>query len=315
MTWLTPNFSITDAINAHEDAYDMLVGPIGGLGDPPGPILPAGWGSADDPVNGNLQFPIKGQAGLPSLAGIAIGPLSTVDRAWLSWFSQKPGTNSDQFLKRVSLDNPLLTSLPANPGTIGTTGDPALALSQGNLYVFSSSATFLGQPITSDATFLPTFYRKADGLHSQTFGIAAPAGVFIGPLLHLLLYLKQPVAPPPTKRFPQLVKATTTVNFGNMAEAVTAQIPVYGRKHIIIEMVMDDIANFRIGALRAMGPLISATDHFPNRETTEATATAVAAGQTARFELDNANIDYLTLNSNSTFGAATFCSFYVQAYD
>ena len=32
-------------------------------------------------------------------------------------------------------------------------------------------------------------------------------------------------------------------------------------------------------------------------------------------ELDNANIDYLTLNSNSTLGAASFCSFYVQAYD
>jgi len=131
----------------------------------------------------------------------------------------------------------------------------------------------------------------------------------------LLLYLKQPTTLPPTKRFPQIVKATTTANFGSMAEAVTAQIPVYGRKHIIIEMVMDDIANFRIGALRALGPIISLTDHFPNRETTEATATGVAAGQTARFELDNANIDYLTLNSNSTLGAASFCSFYVQAYD
>jgi len=316
MTWLNSAFTIRDAIATSQDVYEAILGPLGGPNF--GSALPAGWGSADDLVNGNLQFPPFGQPGLPSLAGIAIGPWSTVDRAWVSWDTQKLSPTAFNFPRMVSVESPLLFSMPGTEASNAGNADINSAMLNGSLYVFPQMFGSLASKNPAFTTILPTAYRIATAFTGRTFGVAANtnpnnAQVFIGQLLHLILYLRAPFQSPPTKRFVQNMQSPglpPADNFPAGTEVCIGQVPVYGRKHIVVEITADDPATFRLGGLRAMNPNIAI-----NRETTEASVTIGAANVVARMQLDNPNIDYLTVNVTDPGGMATAAPFTVTAYD
>lgn len=116
--WNDPPFSISEAEQRGVDVYEVILGL---------------WGS--DP-NGD-QWPPFGQVSIPvSLAAMAIGPKSLVDRAWVTWNMMKtaptvpanssevpptPGSTTGR-IRQLSLNSPLLFSQAANSTGVANTG-------------------------------------------------------------------------------------------------------------------------------------------------------------------------------------------------
>ena len=79
MAYDSESFEISDALATSQDVYEAQF-PDWGVR-----TVVAGLQA----VNPNFQFPPPGVKGLPTIAAIAIGPRSTVDRCWASWDRQK----------------------------------------------------------------------------------------------------------------------------------------------------------------------------------------------------------------------------------
>jgi hypothetical protein len=235
----------------------------------------ANWGVTDAPpstVFTDMQFPQPGQPGIPvSVAGIAIGPRSTVDRVWVSYNplkrrnSQIP--NQPNGLLRVcSVDSPLMFAQAAGaPGVKNNPGgpsDPALTLSDlGQFYIFPmANSGFPGPeysfsfPTQQDTTVLPATYIDVNGV-TRTFGnsMPGPESTYMPPFLHLYLYLKVPSIPlPPLKRAPLQVQGSILVPPNEQGtELIVAQVPTFGRKTIKLGM-RGAAGSWRVGALRGI---------------------------------------------------------------
>jgi hypothetical protein len=205
-----------------------------------------------------------------SVAGIAIGPQSTVDRCWVSFNLGKLPTFATQLasrtnrLHRLSVDSPMLFTQLANPGQRDDPGGPSNPLitqfQRGALYVFPFAEDFgSGIPSTfefpqlQETTVLPQTYRTASGDAIPFDGNVDGNGPIL-PKLHLYFYLKAPIIHAAHKRFPLQVQGTVgkLVPVAPGAERVIAQIPTFGRKRIHVMMMSSVQADFRIGALRAI---------------------------------------------------------------
>lgn len=147
-------FLLADAVNTSQDVYEVQFPSWG--------VRTVAAGQAA--VNPNFQWPPPGQSAiLPSLAGIAIGPRSTVDRAWVSWYRQKAsGAGANTFssvgttpiptsrVRPLSRKSPLMfaqttatgilpstnPNIPAGPTGYNPNNSPGYAMQQGLLYVF-----------------------------------------------------------------------------------------------------------------------------------------------------------------------------------
>lgn len=250
----TPPLSIEEAKKRGYDVYEVLF---------------ANWGVTNYPATNfaDMQFPQPGQPGIPaSLAGIAIGPRSHVDRVWVSYDPLKkrnekiPG-QPNGLLRVCSLDSPLMFAQAAGaPGVKndpGAVNDPALTLSdKGQLYIFPMSNRPAGDitftfPSEQETTVLPPNYKDVNGA-TRVFGPRA-----LGPFLHLYLYLKvPPIALTYTKRAPLQISGQIIIppqEEGN--EIVVAQIPTFGRRAIKVMMRTGIEADFRVGALRGISQL------------------------------------------------------------
>ena len=258
----SPPFSIEEARARGDDVYEILF---------------AAWGTTDAPPStlfGNLQFPGPGQPGIPaSIAGIAIGPKSTVDRCWVSYNPGKRRTPNDplqqeNLLRMLSIDAPLIFNQKSavNPNaknTPGAVNDPVTTLSDtGALYIFPMAdhpAGGGGNPITfafprrQDTTVLPPNYTDVNGVVRQFQNVDQQ---FMFPFLHLLLYLKPPaISFIPTKRAVLQVQGSTLLPANEEGtEFVIAQIPTFGRK-VLKVMMVGGAASFRVGALRGISQL------------------------------------------------------------
>jgi len=209
----------------------------------------------------NLQYPLPGQQGLQdSLAAIAIGPRSTVDRFWISYNRQKTFNTTQTFsgtpdrARRVSLNAPMVFAQATQSGVVApaTNLGPNVACIQpagGTIYLYPyarqspsvNNPMGITFPLEQDNTCLPQNYVSGvDGTTMLGFGTNAPgvgavspASPFVQPLLHAYLYLKPPVLPLPVSRFPLNYFVNWTGGQAvPAARTLIAQIPVFGRAHI-----------------------------------------------------------------------------------
>ncbi len=325
----SPAFDITEAIGRGQDVYEVLFN---------------SWGFravADDAGDyRNLQWPPTGidtaspnafiAVSLPSsIAGIALGPQSTVDRCWVSYNLGKHLTptllgGDTNRLHRLSVDTPLLFTQEAHPGQ---TDDPggvhnplATQVSQGALYVFpmaddpgAGNLISFNYPNLQETTIVPTTYTPAVvGGGTRIFFDGNADGVHpLLPKLHLYLYLKAPVFHGPLKRFPLQVQGTvgsqTPITAGS--EQVVAQIPTFGRKRIHIMMMASQTASFRIGAFRAIGQVPDLQEQPVDFALNIPAATPVITSPCAELcDADYTNL-YVTMSAPGT------CLFQVTAYD
>ena len=314
-----PPFTVEDAIARGHDVFEVIF---------------TNWGvSPNNPPTTladftDLQYPQPGQPGLPAtLAGIAIGPQSTVDRAWVTFNLGKRAdvtqpVNAYNLIREVSVESPLVFTQASNPGQRNTPldpDDPVKTLTQkGALYVFPfvdrpnqpspGSAVQLIFPGTTqlprnDSTVLPKEYRDANGVvrdfRNQLINPQLTDSVFIAPTLHLRCYLKNPYHYPPTRRAPLQYRGLMDVRENNLdptpPELLIVSLPTYGRRKIAVEMHMNagapevGNANFRIGGVFSMGQLEEI------QEVTLDTRTGIAPGAPILFEVNSPGVDYLNL--------------------
>jgi hypothetical protein len=237
-----PSFTIDEALQRGYDIWELFF---------------KDWGFSSD----NLQWPPVNTASInPSLAGVSIGPKSTVDRVWVSYNLQKlspdipidSGIVLTNRLREVSVDSPLIFTQPSNEGKASTVTDPVITMNKfGSLYVYSHDNDQGLFPNTHPPVYLPIVNSTVYGDFSDVNGVSRSLGeaaTFVGPYLHLICYLKSPNIIPPLKRAPLTAGALTQVNGGG--EHAIAQIATFGRRTIHICLIADQPTSFRIGALR-----------------------------------------------------------------
>jgi hypothetical protein len=317
----TPPLSIEDAKQRGYDVFEVLF---------------ANWGVTDAPpstIFTDMQFPQPGQPGIPvSLAGIAIGPRSTVDRCWVSYDPLKKrdqmAANQPNGLLRVcSLDSPLMfvqaagaAGLKNNPGA---TDDPAKTLSdKGQLYIFPMAnkppgAITFQFTTQQDTTVLPPNYTDVNGVlrgFASKLNPLAPKPPLETPFLHLYLYLKvPPIALLTTKRAPLQIQGQVVIPINSSGvEKVLAHIPTFGRKAVKIMMKASFGADFRVGALRGISQLAGMQEQPVD------VATGVPANTPTVLAPCNEcchYADYTNLYCTPTTDDLTIVDFQLTAYD
>ena len=309
MPFDSQGFEIDDAIATSQAVYEVQF-PEWGVRTVP---------ANQTAVNPNFQFPPPGKKAIPStLAAIAIGPRSTIDRCWVSWDRQKiinsipagsetPGFERISKVRPLSVDHPLAFAQATKAGILPSTGsfpvknnDPKEAMQQGLLYVFpkqSGDANSLQSEDAANTTILPAKYADEAGAIWDLSIVSG--GAFIAPYLELYLYLQPPMLALPTKRFPLVMGGATQVSSLN-AYAPVAHIPIFGRRHIGLTLrsrrgLPGAVAtDFRIGLLRCVREnQFAATS--PPFEAPGGSALAVPLLQTVNFQLDHPNADYLNI--------------------
>jgi hypothetical protein len=304
-------FSIDDAIARSQDVFEVDV---------------TEWG---DPVSatGSVRYPPIGQRGIPaSLAAVAIGPRSTIDHAWITWFRDKalnlpasgdtPATARISSARYLSHEAPLLYTQRAALGTAtnvpnavpanGVIANERDAMRLGTLYAYpvgptSPFSNVVGTAQDGGSTLLPAQYVDQFNT-ARAFRSDGPLDYFEPPTLQLVLYLRPPAFGPYPKRAPLIRNA----RFGITAAAHQriAMLPIYGRKHVRIQALSS--ANFGpaptgvfslyAGLVRNVNP--TALTSSPNAPVFEAPAGTVLTnpvGTVAALEISNPNADYLAL--------------------
>jgi hypothetical protein len=247
-----PSYTIQEASQRGDDLFELYF---------------KDWG-----LGGEIQWPDFGDPGVSiSLAGVAIGPKSTVDRAWISFNLNKNAPDitggepsSSLFTNRVrpvSVDSPLIFGQPTNPSKTSTFTDPTLTMVKyGALYVYAQDVVpglSTPQPIYS-ALVNSTVYNSYLDVNGVLRTISTST---CGPLLHLYLYLKAPNIAIPTKRAPMTYGRKFAPPAGG--EQLLASIPTFGRNAVHVSLRADQlITSYRIGALRVSDSQNSSYDQF-----------------------------------------------------
>jgi hypothetical protein len=144
---------------------------------------------------------------------------------------------------------------------------------------------------------------------SQDFGPTAVGVNFHVPLLQLQFALRAGVTLPERRTPVQKYGELTLGDFGADTEQCVGQVPMFGRKHIVVRMTGDKaMLGFRVAAVRGLNVL------YPVQETTEGTAGATAAGSSVRFQLNFPDADYLLLYATGATEIATV-NWTVTGYD
>ncbi len=337
MAWLNnPPFSFDEAVQRGYDVFEVLY---------------RDWGLN---LGANVDaWPPIGLLSIPnSVAGIAIAPRSTVDRAWLTYnLLNKPpppgiGTgaggisqpgivippNLDQFtcrIRQLSLDAPLLFTQTAQQGA-GTTSpllpdfEFSTMLVNGSMYVWPQSDL----PANGGGTqgpfdiYVPMASTTAYNTYTDINGVGRALGPdvgsdvtnngWVGPLLHLYFYLKAPLVQPSSKRAP--LKAGSVVNTTVLQnhEVCVAQIATFGRRSVRVAIKADQIVNARVGALRSSNVILGG----PVEEPVD-TINALAANTPAVTACTQGDMyaDYITIYVTPTAGANPNVTWSVSAYD
>lgn len=278
----------------------------------------------------NLQWPAPPPVlSVPvSLAGIAIGPRSTVDRAWISYNIGRSTVDATDVgppltnrLRQVSIDSPLMFTIQAASGSMNdpaTETPPVSMARRGSLYVYPFANTPIPQvsDVQNETTVLPllhTLTLGGTGQYSDVNGVARTFAtinsVFMAPYLHLYLFLKTPTRFQPGPRAPFFAQQVVAVS--SASEGIVAQIPVYGRKsvHVLMEQVSGTgTCDFRVGALRS----IACEQEWPVDQilaVPKGTPVVITPCAGQHFEAD-----YVNLYAKPSV-AAPFIRFSVTAYD
>lgn len=336
----TPSFLIEEAAGRGMDMFEVLINSWGVINI----VTPSQKYS-------NIMYPDAGGPGVSiALSAIAIGPFSTVDRAWVSYSAMKglnvPVSvlyeNITDRARRLSVDSPLLFHNSGKNNTIlqaddTTPPDPKAAMAKGILAVFAASQTIAANPtpysftqiaqgpgIQQDTTVLPQTYFDING-NAQPFGSndsvpnipGTTSSVFVPPQLHLYFYLKAPVLPLPARRAPyEMTSGNFVLGAAEEGDEVPiGQIPIFGRKRVRVAL-----RTFISGAgdqpvvIRAA--TIRGMNQDPNNvwEVNAETITMANVG-TDEIELELPEADYLLLYGQSPNGIVVGCNYTVTAYD
>jgi hypothetical protein len=334
-------FQLTDAIAQGQDIYEVQFPQWGVRTVAPAPSA----------LNPNFQFPPPGQPGIPpTIAGIAIGPRSTVDRAWVSWNRQKAvsGPSGGVFVgqptsrtRPISIQHPLMFAQPSGVGLVPTAqpytppatdpnNSPSYAMAQGLLYVWpkepfnaldptlpapggnSGAATAFTDP---QATTIPPgqYYDQAGA--TRTFGALGGSvtlgGNYYQPYLELYLYLRPPLFAPPTARFPLLIGDVITLNSTGGAYEPIEFIPIFGRKNISVTLACQPACSFQLGLISCIQENVLGGTLMP-LEASGGTAIMPGTG-TSVVNFTNPCADYLVVYAKTTM--ATETEVQVAAYD
>lgn len=289
---LSQPLSLKDAIARSADIWDVWVN---------------SWGTRIVPnpptFLGPDSYPYLDQAGIPdSIAGIAIGPESDVDRVWITFNATKDLANVSRtmdLIREVSVNQPLLFTQAAKQ--VGSpllwTDSPQQAQQSNQFYVFANVAREGQARVTS--TELPVSYLKTD-FTTADFNVAPPAINFrlYQPRLQLRFLLREGILPT-AKRGPALYGALNGESTAiTNVEATIVMLPIYGRKSIGIQMrnvlagsANDDIT-FRVAVLRTLNYGTVVQEETVGLKT----VTADGNGQASTsFSICNPNASYLIL--------------------
>lgn len=330
-----PEFSIAEARKRGHDIYEILY---------------TNWGVVGSPATyGDVSFPNASTANsgpalaLPtSIAGLMIGPRSTVDRAWVTYALQLvPGAPSPSAIvtdrvRRLSVDSPLLYTIAAAKGKIATSqaNPPDAFLSQyqsglfyvmaarnpqeadaGFPYSYDMTASQASRPAQQETTVLPTIIKKANGTSTQTFGFDANVGgtIFMPPTLHLIAFLKSPQVVPPAKRFPLITSGNYALSGAVVAEICVAQIPIFGRKRVVVSSYAQAAGGGANTTLRCA--IVRAVNQSNNFVYEDSSQTSTASTGSCQITYDNPCGDYLMIYANGVSTAAIAGRWAVSAYD
>ena len=271
------------------------------------------WGNVNAPSadGSSLSFPAVGAPGLPSVAGVAIGPQSTVDRCLIN-YSLLAGINSQNlwdYVRRVSVGAP---SMVLQPGTQEPLTDTkGTGVNNGTLAVYNEPAAAFVVGGASVGTRFGAQYVRADGV-AGTFGIAAPDGAkWLSPLLHLLFYIKPPALAPAPKRAPFVYRDSLVAVAAGGVERLGFQVPTFGRKTVAVDITSVEAGTFRVGQIQHLGVVSVGVTYEHNVPSGSGTLTA---GATSRVLITNALSDYtMVYYTVAAGGSNVTCS--VCAYD
>lgn len=298
MTWLTPTYTLSQAAAHGSDVWELFV---------------RDWGDA---VNigageGNMIFPPVGVPGLSSVAAVAIGPKSLVDRVAIGYNltgpNQAAGGGPDLaaaqacYPRICSVGSPLLFAQPGSRDVI----DSSVLMSQlppgyGSLAI-APYTVFVGVEynVPAMSTTYSDAYVKATGGAAVPFGPAALAAnvncAWLPPFLHLLFYVKPPMFHPPTQRAPWTSLLTRLLTVPASVETLFAQIPVFGRKTFGASLAIRNlglgVTTVRVAGLRCGG---MAGGGGPMLETTLTTLMLDGpSGAPQPLSLSSLNFDFL----------------------
>lgn len=309
MTYQSHGFEISDALSSSQETYDL-------------DFESWGWRYEHGGAAGlleNIRFPPPGQPAIPTtLAGLSIGPKSTIDRCWVTFDRQKnlmiPNDGTLDLTttppRYLSVNTPLTYAQATNVGTLLAGDSQAVAMQKGLLYVYTYGDLGLdGNPadgLRGKTTVLPATYVDQFGV---TRNITSAGIDFETPFLHLVLNLRagSALVTPPTKRFP-LLRSTSTIATVAGPKTRVALIPIYGRKNVRVQLVSlvsaplgltPQICSFWVGLLRNLN------EATPAVEVPAGSALTVPASSIATdFALTNPCADYLAIYATTTVASA-----------
>jgi hypothetical protein len=266
-----------------------------------------------------------------TFAGVAIGPYSDVDRAWLTYNAGPVfpvgGVNVDSdyasSIRRFSVDSPLLyqqsagspgRSLANVPIADGGGYPNAFAAQQnGLMYVFPEALGYSpggGPGLALESTIIPLGYRL--DTEAVLNGVVQPFTPLVNPKIQLQFFLRSGGAMQAPKRFPFQYGVYALAGVAGPAGTETRQIivPIFGRKKVVVECANSGAdAAWRVSTIRATNGRL--TVPF---EVTQGRRTGLAADESIYFELCEPCADWLILYV--TPGANnTSVSYYITAYD
>lgn len=233
MSFINSTFSLQDAVNFGFDTWDLYI---------------SNWGNTISGLANTVVFPAPGQKGMPTIAGVAIGPQSEVDRCFVAYDLQKeiPEQISWDRLRRLSVEAPLMypqqgTQVKVDDGN-PSTGNSTLVIYPrgGDDYLSDSSNGYM--PWT---TFGQT-YNAINGSNQQlSYSLNATTVRRPSALLHLVVYLKPPLHGAPTKRVPwrRRFQYSALTSTADMRMIVA---PAFGRKRLQLECLMGQQFTWRI---------------------------------------------------------------------
>jgi hypothetical protein len=313
MTYQSHGFTFEDSIARANEVYEVEFLDWGVRSFPPS-LVP-------DP---NLQFPPPSIRSLvSSVAAVAIGPRSTVDRCWMTWDQQKPlkvapaDTPNPELVisapRIITSVAPLLFTQATRKGQLGPLQSWQEAMQLGLCYVFpfGPRPNMAGQVASGNAAQAGTFGTTTilPATYTTMFGEDTPFVVTEKPFLQLVLYPKLPRFSPPTKRASMLRSGFLTLAVD--AEGYFARVPIFGRKHVSVQLISHNyagvpsqIVDFRIGLVRNVNenPIGAESPVF---EVKAAEALAVPKDTPVNFSISNPCADYLTIHvKNGNVGPA-----------
>lgn len=307
MPILNQVISIEEAIQRVHPTWDVEIGGFGRL--------------TADRVYPQIVTPIA--PALPSVAAIAIGPRSQIDRCWVLWDPQvtinliAPAMVGFDYFRRLTRQAPLIFAQFGNKQLVTPSGQTPISPNSAIRVVASLDDVSVGTGTRDDDTSLivPANFTANGETAPRVFLMDAndPPGVdrnLSEPRLHLVFYLQPPAFGPPLERFPY----QRDLNFPDLLTSPVGQyvfggcIPTHGRRLVDLVAYTDNandiVFDVRIGGLKFGENQADSEDpHEWTFDTT--TLVSINAGDVKRLQIVNPGCDYLTYWARHVSGATT----------